>query len=295
MLQNPMSAAISSRPDAEEANVQPSSRPVLEVRGYRPRTADRHLLALLGEHRVLTTSHLVRLTAMPERTVQHRLGVLYRAGLVSRYRPRAAVGTCPYHVWLTAFGAEAVGSGPPEPWGEDLGGVRTIAALSELWLDLADHGPQVGLTLTVWRRLPDGLSYADPLTGADRRLAANAEFSARVGGIDVRALLFARIDRVPRTRLGPVLTRWSAYLDAAASAISPCLPIVGLVLARTERVRMTVLEAALSVAGATQLVAVAAVEPSAGALARDGVWRTAADHHDRRLADVLARVAEAGR
>ncbi len=295
MLHNPTSAATSSRPDAEETNVQPSSRPVLEVRGHRPRAADRHLLALLCEHQVLTTGQLVRLTGMRERTVQHRLGVLYRAGLLSRHRPRAAVGTSPYHVWLTAFGVEATGARPPEPWNDDLGCVRTVAALSELWLDLRDHGPEVGLTLTGWRRLPDGLSYADPHTGADRRLGADAELSARLGGIDVRALLFARIDRIPRNRLGPVVTRWSAYLAAAASATSPHVPIVAVVLTRTERRRMTVLEAASGVAGATERVAVAAAEPSAGALARDAVWRTAADPHDRRLADVLARVAEAVR
>ena len=295
MLQNPTSAATSPRPDAEEANVQPPSRPVLEVRGYRPRAADRHLLALLCEHQVLTTGQLVRLAGMPARTVQHRLGVLYRAGLVSRHRPRAAVGTSPYHVWLTAFGAEAIGTGPPEPRSEDLACVRTVAALSELWLDLRDHGPEVGVTLTGWCRLPNGLSYADPRTGADRRLAADAELSARLGGIDVRALLFARIDRIPRNRLGSVVTRWTAYLAAAASATSPGLPIVGLVLTRTERLRMTVLEAALRVAGATERVTAAAVEPSAGALVADAVWRTAADRHDRRLADVLARVAEASR
>jgi hypothetical protein len=244
---------------------------------------------------VLTTGQLVRLAGMRERTVQHRLGVLYRAGLVSRHRPRAAVGTSPYHVWLTAFGAEATGAGPPEPWNDDLGCVRTVAALSELWLGLCDHGPEVGLTLTGWRRLPDGLSYADPLTGADRRLGADAELSARLGGIDVRALLFARIDWIPRNRLGAVITRWTAHLDAAASATSPHLPIVAVVLTRTERRRMTVLDAALGVAGATGRVAVAAAEPSAGALARDAVWRTAADPHDRHLADVLARVAEAVR
>ena len=295
MLHNPTSAATSSRPDAEEANVQPSSRPVLEVRGCRPRAANRHLLALVCEHQVLTTGQLVRLTGMPERTVQHRLGVLYGAGLLSRHRPRAAVGTSPYHLWLTAFGAEAIGTGPPEPWNEDLGCVRTVAALSELWLDLADHGREVGLTLTGWRRLPNGLPCADPRTGADRRLGADAELSVRLGGTYVRALLFARIHRIPRNRLGPVATRWSAYLAAAASASWPHLPIVAVVLTRTERQRMTVLEAALGVAGATERVAVAAAEPSAGALARDAVWRTAADLHDRRLADVLAHLAEAVR
>jgi len=295
MLQNPTSAATSPRPDTCHTDVQASVGSLLGARQCRPRAVDRHLLALLGEHQVLTMSQLVRLAGMPERTVQHRLGVLYQAGLVSRSRPRAAVGTSPYHVWLTVFGAEAVGAGPPEPWSEDPGGVRTVAALSELWLGLRDHGPAAGLTLTGWRRLPDGLSYADPLTGADRRLAANAELSARVGGIDVRALLFARIDRIPRARLGPVATRWSAHMAAAASATSPRLPIAVLVLTRTERQCMTVLDAASGVAGATEQVAVATVEPSAGALAGDAVWRTAADHHDRRLADVLARVAKAGR
>ena len=295
MLQNPTSAAIPSRPDTEEANVQPSSRPLLEVRGYRPRVADRHLLVLLCEHQVLTTNQLVRLTAMPERTVQHRLGVLYRAGLVSRDRPRAAVGTAPYHVWLTAFGAGAIGAGPPEPWNEDLAGVHTVAALSELWLGLADHGPEGGLTLTGWRRLPNGLSYADPRTGVDRRLAADAELTVRLGGIGVRAFLFARTDRIPRTRLGPVVTRWSAYLATAASATSPHLPIAALVLTRTERQRMTVLDAALGVASATERVAVAAVVPGCGALAADAVWRTAAGSRDRCLADLLARVVEASK
>ena len=82
-----------------------------------------------------------------------------------RPRPRAAVGTCPYHWWLTSFGAEVIGAKPPERWSEDLANVRTVGALSGLWLGLREHGPAVGLTLTGWRRLPDGLSYRDPRTG----------------------------------------------------------------------------------------------------------------------------------
>ncbi len=241
---------------------------------------------------MLTTGQLVRLTGTPERTVQHRLHVLYRAGLVSRSRPRATVGTSPYHWWLTAFGAEAVGTGASEPWNEDLASVRTVAALSELWLGLRDCGPAVGLTLTGWRRLPDGLSYPDPRSGADRRLAADAELSARVGGIDVRALLFARVDRIPRARLGPVLARWVAYLAARASAN---LPAGALVLTRTARQRAQVLDAARGSAGAGDKVAVAAVEPDTGVLATDALWRVPADDHDRRLVDVLAELAEAGR
>jgi DNA-binding transcriptional ArsR family regulator len=202
MLRNPTSAAGLPRPNAEQTERRPPSRPFVKAQRPQLRAVDGRLLALLGVHEVLTTSQFVRLTGVPDRTVQHRLGVLYRAGLLSRYRPRAAVGTSPYHVWLTALGAEATGTGPPEPWNEDLACVRTVAALSELWLGLRDHGPEVGLTLTGWRRLTDGLSYADPRTGADRRLAADAELSARLGGIDVRALLFARSIGSPETGSG---------------------------------------------------------------------------------------------
>ena len=292
MLQNPTSAATSPRPDACHTDVQPSSRPLLGVRQCRPRATDRHLLALLGEHQVLTTTQLVRLAGVPERTVQHRLSILYQAGLVSRSRPRAAVGTSPYHVWLTAFGAEAVGAGPPEPWSEDPGGVRTVAALSELWLGLRFHGPAAGLTLTGWHRLPGGFAYRDPHTGADRRLAADAELRVRLGAVELRALVFARVDRIPRARLGPVLARWAAYLAAPASA---SMPMAALVLTRTARQRAAVLDAARGVLGPIDWVAVAAIEPDAGALATEARWRTPADDHDRRLADVLVDLSGARR
>lgn len=291
MLQNPTPAATSPRPDACHTDGQASAASLLDVRQCRPRATDRHLLALLGEHQVLTTGQLVRLTGMPERTVQYRLGVLYRAGLVSRHRPRAAVGTSSYHVWLTAFGADAAGAGH-EPWNEDPAGVRTNAALNELWLGLRDHGPAAGLTLTDWRRLPDGLSYPDPHSGAQRRLAADAELAVRFGERDVRVLVFARVDRIPRARLGSVLVRWAAYLAGPASAN---LPAGALVLTRTARQRAQVLDAARGVLGPIDKVAVAAIEPSAGALATEALWRVPADDHDRRLAEVLAEVAGARR
>ncbi len=292
MLQNPTSAATSPRPDACHTDVQASVGSLLGARQCRPRSTDRHLLVLLGEHQVLTTGQLVRLAGMPERTVQHRLGVLYQAGLVSRSRPRAAVGTSPYHVWLTAFGAEAVGAGPPEPWSEDPGGVRTVAAMSELWLGLRDHGPAAGLTLAGWRRLPDGFSYRDPQSGADRRLAADAELRVLLGEVNVRVLVFARVHRIPRARLGAALARWAAYLAAPASAK---VPTGALVLTRTARQRAQVLDVARGSVGVGDKVAVAAVEPDAVALATEALWQMPADEHDRRLVEVLADLAAARR
>ena len=95
---------------------------------------------------MLTTGQLVLLTGLPERTVQHRLSRLSRAGLLNRHRPQVPLGTAPFHYWLTTFGAAAIGVGPPEPWGEDPAGLRAIAALSELWLGVATSVPRRDFT-----------------------------------------------------------------------------------------------------------------------------------------------------
>jgi len=158
MLQNPMSKEVLSPPDswADPALAYPPS--ASRVGAAPPhgtlRPADRQLLGLLCAHEVLTSGQLVRLTGLPERTVQHHLALLYRAGLVSRVRPPREVGTSPYHCWLTAFGAKAAGVENPPTWGEDAAGVLATASLSELWLAVRDHGEEIGLSLVRWRRLP---------------------------------------------------------------------------------------------------------------------------------------------
>ncbi len=86
-----MSKAVLSRPKPW-ADPAPSYPPSSSRAGDEPpprtlRQADRRLLGLLGAHEALTSGQLVRLTGLPERTVQHRLGLLYRAGLLHRVRP----------------------------------------------------------------------------------------------------------------------------------------------------------------------------------------------------------------
>jgi dCTP deaminase len=61
-----------------------------------------------------------RLAGLPERTVLHRVGLLWQAGLLNRVRPPREVDTSPYHCWLTPLGAEAIGGPAPEPFGKDL-------------------------------------------------------------------------------------------------------------------------------------------------------------------------------
>jgi hypothetical protein len=309
MSQNPTSASGRPRPKAAPALVQPfPGSPPARVSATSLWAADRRLLSLLGEHQVLTTGQLTRLTDMPERTVQHRLGVLYRAGLISRHRPHAAVGTHPYHCWLTPFGAAAIGAAEPERWSEELAGLRTAAAVTDLWLGVRDHGAPVGLVLKGWRRLPAGVSYPDPQTGAARRLAADAELTV---GLDTShqefgALVSARIDRVPKARLDAVFARFADYLTTSASANAH---VTVLVLSRTTRHRAALLHAAEGLADApaspnidpavlettVRRVAVGVIEPRPAALAAEAVWRTAAVGVDRRLVDVLAEMAGSSR
>jgi len=191
-----MSKVVLSCPDswAEPAPCYPPSAAGSEseppLRVLRP--TERQLVFLLGNHEVLTSGQLVRLTGLPERTVRHHLDLLYRAGLVNRVRPPREIGTSPYHCWLTAFGAMAVGAEKPGARSDDPAGVQATAALSELWLSVRDRGKGVGFDLVGW--LPFGLSYQDPPTGTIRELPAEAELivmSGPPGGREMRLLVVA--------------------------------------------------------------------------------------------------------
>ena len=310
MFENPTSTTDRSRAPSRPICVQPPLVSVPgspgAVRSSPLRAPDRRLLALLGEHELLTSGQLVRLTGMPERTVQHRLGVLYRAGLVNRHRPRAAIGTCPYHVWLTPFGAAAIGAEAPRPWSEDLAGLQSMAALSDLWLGLRNHGPGARLVVTDWRRLRAGVTYADRRTEEERRVLADAELTARVGtGAEIAALLVARVEHIPAPRLASVVGRWADYLAAAPASE----PRMALVLSRSTRQRAAILDAVRGAgdtptirnldqpppARAVRRVAVGLVGAHPAALATEAVWRSAADKADHRLVEILAGLSGGGR
>ncbi len=303
MLHNPMSKVVLSYPDswAEPASSYPPSAAGFEaappVRALR--STERQLLSLLGTHEVLTSGQLVRLTGLPERTVQYRLGLLYRDGLLNRFRPPREVGTSPYHCWLTAFGAAAIGAEKPAARSDDLAGMQATAALSELWLAVRDHGKGVGLELIGWRRLPSGLPYDDPRTGTLRALPAEAKLTVALGGNEVTMLVVARVERVPAARLAAVLARFAGYLTS--SCAERC-PQVLAVLARTPRVAERLLTAAETlgaapaarhldegaIATAQRRMVVGVVEPHPVGLATEPVWATPADRRAWRLVGVLA-------
>jgi hypothetical protein len=261
---------------------------------------------LLGHHEVLTTGQLVRLTGLPERTVQYRLGRLDRAGLLNRLRPQMPVGTAPSHCWLTTFGAAAIGAAPPEPWGENPTDMRAVAALSELWLEVRDRGPEVGLHLESWGRLASGIAFPDARTGTVRELPVEAELQVTVDGELTTALVLARLEQVSSARLVAILGRFAGYVSTLpATEPHPVL----LVLARTDRQVSMVRSGCGQVASASaarhfdsaslltacRQVAVGVIEPRPSELVAAAVWRTPTGHHPRRVAEVLATIVAGGR
>ncbi len=305
MTQNRMSPLDRSRPGARPhaARVEISAR---RVRALSP--TDGELLTLLGEHQVLTTSQLVRITSQPERTVQHRLGVLHRVGLINRVRPPADVGTAAFHCWLTVFGAGAIGVDAPEPWSEDLAGVRAKVALTELWLSVRDHGEPDGLHLQGWHRLRCGVSYLDPRTDAPGALPVEAELIVALDSHDgpqVTMFVVATVEGISKARLAAVLARYAGFV--AACRPHEGMPVLG-VLVRTPRHADSVVAVAEQLPEATGLrhldrvtveeavrrVAVGVSVPRPDGFAAEPVWYTPGGHRARRLVDVVAKTA-AGR
>jgi hypothetical protein len=270
---------------------------------------DAQLLGLLGKHQVLTTSQFVRITSRPERTVQHRLGVLHRVGLINRVRPPADVGTAAFHCWLTVFGAHAIDVDAPEPWSEDLPGVRAKVALAELWLSVRDHGESGGLHLQGWRRLSFGVSYLDPRTNAPGVLPVEAELIVALDSHDgppVTMFVVAIVEGISKARLSAVLARYASYV--ATCRPHKRMPVLGVVV-RTPRHADSVLAVAEQLPEATGLrhldrvtveeamrsVAVSVSVPQPAAFATAPVWSTPGDHRARRLVDVLAPTSAGSR
>ncbi|MHB1783938.1 MAG: replication-relaxation family protein [Acidimicrobiales bacterium] len=303
MFPNSLSPAGSSRPGTwstpDPSDLSRFSAAADPVGPLGP--TDGRLLDLLGEHEVLTTSQLVRLTGLPERTIQHRLGRLDRAGLLNRLRPQVPMGTARYHCWLTAFGARAIGAAPPEPWRQDPTGLRAVAALSELWLGVRHRGPEAGLRLESWRRLPSGVPWLDPRTGTVRELPVEAELQVSVDGELITALVLARDEQILPARLVALLGRFAGYVATLPAAGSP--PVL-LVLARTERLASTVRSACGQVPGsqvarhlesaslptASGHVAVGVIEPRPTELVAAAVWHTPAGYAEYLLAEVLSAI-----
>jgi hypothetical protein len=80
---------------------------LLDVLG-RLTDRDRHLCRLLYEHRVLVSSQVADIGFTGARRTRLRLGELYDLAVVDRFRPRAQVGSAPYHWVLGPVGAALV-------------------------------------------------------------------------------------------------------------------------------------------------------------------------------------------
>jgi hypothetical protein len=69
---------------------------------------DRWILAMLAEHRILTTTQLARLAFGTRRVAALRLATLHTLGVVHRFRPYTPLGSAPWHWLLAPTGAHLV-------------------------------------------------------------------------------------------------------------------------------------------------------------------------------------------
>ncbi len=203
---------------------------------------DHDVLGLLRAHRVLTTPQLIALTRRPERTIDYRLARLRERSLVERTRPYAASGSAPFYWWLTRAGARLVegtspapGKGTPNPLF-----LRHTAAIAGLYVALRDSGPNVGLTLTKWRRDEEAWENWSSYRGTGRlRPDAYAELGLDVDGADgvAGALLEIDLATMDQARLRAKVARHRRY---CAETIwwdrHPCCPALLLVTTSEARV-----------------------------------------------------------
>lgn len=134
---------------------------------------DRRILALLDTHKVLTTNQLAALEFPNVDRAQHRLMILWRRGLVWRWRPTLAWGgSAPHHYALGYAGAKLLAAqrmaDPPRPgaWETRLTRLaespqlRHLLGINDFFSDLVHYarsheeecvGPETGFGgVTLW-------------------------------------------------------------------------------------------------------------------------------------------------
>jgi Replication-relaxation len=101
--------ASQSRDGRRRAGVGVDERVVLAAAAHLT-DRDRHLVRIVGEHRVLTTDQLCALGFGNVTTARHRLTVLARLGMLRRFRPHREAGSAPWHYLLGPVGAALLGA-----------------------------------------------------------------------------------------------------------------------------------------------------------------------------------------
>ena len=166
------------RKDSEDAAVLAASGHLTE--------RDRHLVRLVGQHRVLTTDQLCALGFGNIITARHRLGVLVRIGVLRRFRPRREIGSAPWHYLLGPVGAALLGAEDrnERKWAPQVRADRQLALersqrlahmIGRNWffVSLAAHARAGGGELRAWLNEAEAAAYGRdglPLRLFDTRL-----------------------------------------------------------------------------------------------------------------------------
>jgi DNA-binding transcriptional ArsR family regulator len=175
------------------------------------------LLVLLERHRVMTSGQLARATGAPERTVRYRMERLHEAGLVDCARPGRERGSAPRHWWLRPAGSRIIAGTAPADGRPSGMFVAHAAAITEVWLALAEHGPAAGIEVRDW--LTDRVGWQEwqhsgRYGSHPSRLTPDAVATLRLRGADDGDVLaFVEVDlaSMTQTLLKQKVARYAAY------------------------------------------------------------------------------------
>ena len=140
---------------------------------------DRHMVRLVGEHRVLTTGQLCALGFSNLTTARHRLTVLVRLGVLRRFRPHREQGSAPWHYLLGPLGAALLGAEDRDDrkWAPRVRADRQLAlersqrlahltGVNWFFVALAARARAGGGQLRLWLGEADAALYHDPYVPA---------------------------------------------------------------------------------------------------------------------------------
>ncbi|WP_238015012.1 replication-relaxation family protein [Dactylosporangium sp. AC04546] len=261
----------------------PTSSPATRLLALYPHltTRDRALLALLDEHRVLTSDQIMRLQFQAMRTCQIRLRTLLELGVLERFRfARLNGGAEPWHWTLGLAGAQfragVTGRPTPTERGHRTHVIRLTASpllphlrtTNEFFVRLA-HAARIGSAMRLQRWWSERTATAKFL-----RIRPDGHGLWTAGGRTVGCYLECDMGTEPLTR---VLTKLDAYEELVAAG-GPRYPVL-FWLANAEREahlqhRLRDIQPAVPVATATHDTDVA----GAVWLPADG-WRRVALRH----------------
>ena len=257
---------------------------------------DRELIRLVAQHRVLTTGQLTALGFGSAITARHRLALLVRLGMLRRFRPRAAIGSAPWHYVLGPVGAAMLGQEDQDEkkWAPQVRTDRQLAlersqrlghmtGTNWFFVQLTKHAREHGGELS-WKSEQEAAVYLyDSTWDAEHRPHPDGLGIWAEGGRDI--VFFLEYD-TGTEHLRQLTDKLPGYAETARTCMTFQAPILFCFL--TPRREQTARAAMAATRASHDLqIATAALDPSQACPACGPTWMTLhGGHGPMRLIDL---------